>query len=235
MNAIGIDVSKGRSTVVGLCPLGEVTLTPREIPHTQSKLETLGYDIIALGEDTRVIMEATGRYHEPVAQALHELGIWVCVLNPIVIKQSGGGSVRKGKTDKKDALKIAKFGLANWNALRQHTPLDAVRQELKLFSRQYNLYMKISVALQNNLISLVDKTWPGANEFFNSPVRADGRQKWVDFITDFWHCDCLTRLSQDAFTERYRRWCKRKKYNFSTAKAEDLYIFSAGHHGDLVL
>lgn len=26
-------------------------------------------------------MEATGRYHEPVAAALHEYGIYVCVLN----------------------------------------------------------------------------------------------------------------------------------------------------------
>ena len=30
---------------------------------------------ISLGEDTRVIMESTGRYHEPVAAALHELSL----------------------------------------------------------------------------------------------------------------------------------------------------------------
>ena len=60
------------------------------------------------------IMEATGRYHEPVAAALHEYGIYVCVLNPLFIKQSGGGSIRKVKTDKADAMKIAKYGLDNW-------------------------------------------------------------------------------------------------------------------------
>ena len=229
MNSIGIDISKGVSTVVGLRPLGEVALTPREIPHTQSKLERLGYDIIALGEDTRVVMEATGRYHEPVAAALHELGIYVCVLNPIVIKQSGAGSVRKVKNDKKDALKIAKYGLDNWTNLRQHTPMDAVRQQLKLFSRQYNLYMKTSVALQNNLISLLDKTFPGANTLFDSPTRDDGHQKWVDFVMSFWHCDCINRMSETAFIERYQKWCKRKRYNFSKAKAEDVYISSAGH------
>jgi transposase len=174
-------------------------------------------------------MEATGRYHEPVAQALHELGIYVCVLNPIVIKQSGAGSVRKVKSDKKDALKIAKYGLDNWVSLREYTPMDAIRQQLKLFSRQYNLYMKTVTALKNNLISLLDKTFPGANTIFDSPARNDGHQKWVDFVLGFWHCECIYYLSEKAFTERYQKWCKRNGYNFSKAKAEDVYISSAGH------
>ena len=230
MNSVGIDVSKGTSTVMALRPMGEVALTPREVVHTAAGLEKLGYDIIGLGEDTRVIMEATGRYHEPVAAALHEMGIYVCVLNPIVTKQSGAGSVRKVKNDKRDARKIAKYGLDNWTDLREHTPMDAVRQQLKLFSRQYNLYMKVSVALQNNLISLLDKTFPGANEIFDSPTRADGHQKWVDFVTDYWHCDCICHsMSVESFTERYRKWCKRKGYYFSEEKALDVCASSAGH------
>jgi transposase len=229
MNAVGIDISKGKCMVAAMRPFGEVTLTPREVTHSYANLEKLGYDIIGLGENTRVIMEATGRYHEPVAAALHELGIYVCVLNPIVIKQSGTGSVRKVKSDKKDALKIAKYGVDNWTTLRQYTPIDAQRQQLKLFSRQYNQYMKTSVALQNNLISLLDKTFPGANTLFDSPTRADGHQKWVDFITSFWHCDCICHVNQNAFTERYQKWCKRKGYNFSASKAEDVYISSTGH------
>lgn len=229
MNAVGIDVSKGKSMVAALRPFGEVSITPQEVLHTAAELEKLAYQIISLGDDTRVVMEATGRYHEPVAAALHAMGIYVCVLNPIVIKQSGAGSVRKVKSDKKDALKIAKYGLDNWTKLREHTPMDTVRQQLKLFSRQYNLYMKMVVSLQNNLISLLDKTFPGANELFNSPARADGHQKWVDFVADFWHCDCICRMSVAAFTERYRKWCKRKGYNFSEEKALDICASSAGH------
>lgn len=159
-------------------------------------------------------MEATGRYHEPVAAALHECGIYVCVLNPLFIKQSGGGSIRKVKTDKADAMKIAKYGLDNWVDLREYTPMDTIRQQLKLCSRQYNLYIKTVVSLQNNLISLADKTFPGVNELFSSPERADGHQKWVDFATTFWHCDCICRVSEKAFTERYQKWCKRKDYHF---------------------
>ena len=150
MNAVGIDVSKGKSMVAALRPMGEVALLPQEFLHTGVGLEQMAYTILALGEDTRVVMEATGRYHEPVAAALHEYGIYVCVLNPLYIKQSGGGSIRKVKTDKADAMKIAKYGLDNWVDLREYTPMDTVRQQLKLCSRQYNLYMKTVVSLQNN-------------------------------------------------------------------------------------
>lgn len=229
MNSVGIDVSKGKSTVAALRPMGEVALPPTEYLHTELELEKLAYTILALGEDTRVVMEATGSYHEPVATALHEYGIYVCVLNPILIHQSGGGSVRKVKSDKKDAIKIAKYGLDNWVALREYTPVDALRQQLKLFSRQYNLYMKNSVALSNNLISLTDKVFPGVNELFSSPEKADGHRKWVDFVETFWHCDCISLVSEKAFIERYRKWCKRKGYNFSVEKAFNLYASSCGN------
>ena len=230
MNAVGIDVSKGRSTVAILRPMGEVVQMPEDVAHDAISLERLAYKILALGDETKVLMEATGRYHEPVAAELHEHGIFVSVVNPLVIHNySTDSSVRKVKNDQKDSIKIAKFCLDRWAELREYTPMDALRQQLKLISRQYDLYMKTRVTLENNLISLTDKVFPGVNEMFKSPERADGHQKWVDFITTFWHCECISRVSEEAFTERYKKWCKRKGYNFSAAKASDIYIDSLGH------
>ena len=82
MNAVGIDVSKGKSTVAILRPMGEVVQTPIDVPHDAVSLERLAYQILSLGENTRVVMEATGRYHEPVATELHDHGIFVSVVNP---------------------------------------------------------------------------------------------------------------------------------------------------------
>ena len=230
MNAVGIDVSKGRSTVAILRPMGEVVQMPEDVAHDAISLERLAYKILDLGDETKVLMEATGRYHEPIAAELHEHGIFVSVVNPLVIHNySTDSSVRKVKNDQKDSIKIAKFCLDRWAELREYTPMDALRQQLKLISRQYDLYMKTRVTLENNLISLADKVFPGVNEMFKSPERADGHQKWVDFITTFWHCECISRVSEEAFTERYKKWCKRKGYNFSAAKAADVYIDSLGH------
>ena len=229
MNAVGIDISKDKSMVAALQPMGHVVLKPREYPHTGTGLEHLALDILALGEDTRVLMEATGRYHEPVAAALRKYGVWVSVINPLFIKQSGGGSIRKVKTDKADAMKIAKYALDNWVDLREYIPMENTREQLKLCSRQYNLYMKNVTALQNNLISLTDKTFPGVNELFSSPDRADGSQKWIDFMMTFWHCECISLVSETAFTERYRKWCKRRGYHFSALKSAELYTGSTRH------
>lgn len=230
MNAVGIDVSKGKSTVAILRPMGEVVQAPEDVSHDVVSLEDLALKILALGEDTRVLMEATGRYHEPIAAELHENGIFVSVVNPLVIHgYNADGTVRKVKSDKKDSIKIAKFCLDHWDKLREYTPMDAIRQQLKLFSRQYDLYIKTRTALENNLISLSDKVLPGVNEIFNSPERFDGHQKWVDFFTTFWHCECIANISEEAFTERYRKWCKRRGYNFSASKAADVYIDSLGH------
>jgi len=228
MNAVGIDVSKGKSMMAAVRPMGEVALQPKEYPHTAAGLEQMALAILALGDDTRVLMEATGRYHEPVATALQSHGCRVTVVNPLLIKQSGGGSIRKVKTDKADAMKIAKYALDNWVDLREYSPMETIREQLKLCSRQYNLYMKNVVALQNNLISLTDKVFPGVNELFSSPDRANGSQKWVDFVTTFWHCECVCQAGETAFTERYRKWCKREGYHFSASKAAELYTASQG-------
>jgi transposase len=178
-------------------------------------------------------MEYTGRYYEPVAHALHELGIYVSVVNPSLIHGYGNNSLRRVVTDKKDSLKIAKYGLDNWADLREYTPMEAVRQQLKTANRQYQLYIKMKVSLKNNLIALLDQTWPGINTFFDSPVRLDGRQKWVDFAYDFWHADCVCYLNKDVFIEKYKKWCRRRGYNFSGAKAENVYIESWGHFNTL--
>lgn len=226
MNAVGIDVSKGKSMVAALRLMGEVALLPQEFLHTALGLDQMAHVILALGEDTRVVMEATGHYHEPIAAALSAYGIYVCVLNPLYIKQSGAGFIRKVKTDKADSSKIAKYGLDNWVDLREHTAMNTIRQQLKLCSRQYNIYMKTVVSLQNNLISLTDKTFPGVNELFSGPDRADGHQKWIDFVMTFWHCNCVCHISEKTFTTRYEKWCKRKGYHFRAEKAAEIYARS---------
>lgn len=226
MNAVGIDVSKGKSMVSVVRPFGELVTKPYEVRHTFSELRELANSLKSLDGETRVILEHTGRYYEPIAQLLHEAGIFVSAVNPLLIKEYGNNSLRKLKTDKADSLKIARYGLDNWVELRQHSPMDTIRYQLKSMNRQYSLYTKNKVAYKNNLIALLDQTYPGVNALFDSPVRADGSQKWVDFAASFWHVYCVRSLSQNAFVERYRKWCKRHGYNFNAAKAAEIHLES---------
>ena len=63
MNSVGIDISKGRSTIAVMRPFGEVVISPFEVRHTNSELSALARLLKSLDGETRVVMEATGNYH----------------------------------------------------------------------------------------------------------------------------------------------------------------------------
>ena len=232
MNAVGIDVSKGKSTVAILRPFGEVVAEPFEVKHTAEDLRRLTAMLRSLSGETKVIMECTGTYYQPIAYGLHDEKFFVSTVHAQLIHNFGNNTIRKVKTDKADALKIANYGLTHWMELPRYYPEEDIRRQLKVFSRQYNKYSKLKTMLKNNFIALTDQTFPGVNELFTSPPRpSDGHQKWMDFTAKFWHCECVHSLTEKAFTERYRKWCTRHGYRFSRAKAEDIYILSIGHIG----
>ena len=106
-NAVGIDVSKGRSTVTVLQPGGVVIHKPFDVLHTSKDLNQLSEYLGSLDGDTKIVMECTGRYHEPMANALHNAGLFVSVVNPHLIKNFGNNSLRKVKSDPADARKIS--------------------------------------------------------------------------------------------------------------------------------
>ena len=222
MNAAGIDVSSRKSTVAVLRPFGEVVRLPFDVAHNTEGLASLAEQLKALDGETRVVLEHTGRYYEPVAKALHEAGLYVSAVNPLLIKEYGANSLRRVKTDKADAVKIARYALDNWADLRDYTPMDTIRYDLKTLNRQFQLASKQRTASANNLIALLEQSFPGIRKCFDSPVRSDGTQKWGDFVHTFWHVECVRKQSLNAFSERYRKWCKRHGYIFKQGNAVEV-------------
>lgn len=229
MNSVGIDVSKGKSMIAVMRPFGEVVVSPYEVKHTDSELSELAKLLRSLSGETRIVMESTGNYHLPIAWALNDAGFYVSVVNALLIHDYKNNSLRKVKTDKKDAIKLANYGLDRWLELPRYVPEEDTRLLLKNCYRQYQHYAKVQTMLKNNLISLLDTAFPDANRLFSSPPRADGSEKWVDFIDTFWHRECVCGLSEKAFTTKYQKWCKKHGYNFSQDKALDIYASACGH------
>jgi transposase len=228
LNAVGIDVAKRKSTVTIRRPGDEIVLPPRDFHHNQSEINDLIAYIKGLDGETKVCMEHTGRYYEPMAYWLSNAGIFVSAVNPILIKDFHDDSLRAPKTDKADAGKIARYTLDRWTKLKQYGHMDEIRNQLKTMNRQFGFYTDQKTAMKNNLIALLDETYPGANTFFDSKAREDGHQKWVDFVYTYWHVDCVRGKSLKAFTEHYQNWCKRKGYNFSVRKVKEIYEKSSG-------
>ena len=57
MNCVGIDVSKGKSTIAVMRPFGEVVVSPFEVCHTVNELSELARQLKSLDGETRVVMD----------------------------------------------------------------------------------------------------------------------------------------------------------------------------------
>lgn len=224
ITAVGIDISKNKSTVAVRRSGGEIVIRPFEVRHTSSDLKRLTAKLKQLGGDIRVVMEHTGNYWRPVALTLKKAGFFVSVVNAMLIHDFSDNSIRKLKTDRADALKIANYALTFWDELPPFNDEEEIRLLLKTQSRMCERITTTVTALRNGLIDLTDQTFAGINQAFDRAAKsAEGHEKWVDFFQHYWHRDCVCKFSLEAFTESYRRWCRQKNYKFRTDTAHKVY------------
>lgn len=101
---------------------------------------------------THVAMEATGPYSFQLALFLHESGVKVSVVNPLVIRRFSQMQMSRTKTDKKDALLIAEFTAMTspkeWNPPRKEilhirsleTYIDGAKRRRRMLSNQLHAF-----------------------------------------------------------------------------------------------
>jgi transposase len=183
--------------------------------------------IRALGSEVKVVMEATGAYHFPVLSTLKEAGIFVSVINPLIMKKYVSTAIRKGKTDKLDSIKIAKYGIDNWYGLVDYQPVEGTYEELKILGRQYSHYIKMKIASKLALSNMIDRTMPGIKKLLSGSVTANFvKDKLADFIEEYWHYDNITVKTEKQFISSYCRWAKKKGYRASEIKAKAIYAMA---------
>ena len=224
MISVGIDVSKGKSTVCILKPYGEIVCSPFEMQHVERDLEDFHKLLQKLDGEIRVVMEATGIYHLPVLTFLHDNGYFVSVANPFAMKKfAKDNSIRGAKTDRLDSMMIANYGIEKWFKLQRYEDDEETYVELKLLGRRYRYYMELHVKALQELTHILDYVMPGIKKMFNSWNEANGKDKLSDFVERFWHFDLITTMSLEKFTEEYLAWAQEKKYHRSKSKAETVY------------
>lgn len=72
-------------------------------------------------------------------------------INAILLHNYSENSIRKAKTDKKDAVRIAQYTLDRWLDLREYIPDDEIRRSLKLLNRQYTTLCRVKTILNEVL------------------------------------------------------------------------------------
>lgn len=227
MISVGIDVSKGKSTVCILKPYGEIVSSPFEVRHLESDLDSLAQMILRLDGEVKVTMEATGIYHLPVLNHLQDKGIFVSVVNPFEMKEYACRGIRRAKTDKQDAITISNYGIDNWFRLENFKGDDEIYAELKLLGRQYSHYMEMHIKALLELTHMLDYTMPGIKGKFKSWNESNGKDKLSDFVEKYWHYDNIVSMTQDEFVKDYIEWAKENKYHQNSSKALEIYELAA--------
>jgi transposase len=178
MVIIGIDVSKAKLDCLWLRDSVSLKAKSKVFPNTPAGHQALlAWALKQTGEavtELHGVMEATGIYHEGLAYALHEAGTRVSVVNPAQLRDYAKSLGTRTKTDKKDALVIARFGATQQPRLWQPEPpevrrlkaliarLEAVKQDIQ---RELNRLEKAQISQTSaDVVCSIETVYQQLNE-----------------------------------------------------------------------
>ena len=224
MISVGIDVSKGKSTVCFLKPGGEVLKTPYDIIHNKEELAALIECITSFDEEVRIVLEDTGHYHYPVVKYLVDNGMFVSTVNALRMKKYCSQSIRKAKTDRIDAIRIASYGLTYWSELTAASPLDSTYKELQMLARQYHRTTALLVKAKVDLSTILDQVMPGIQNLLQNVKE---NRKLTNFVLKYVHFENICSMGEKRFISNYCSWAKKQGYRgLHERKAKDIFALA---------
>jgi transposase len=165
--AIGCDVGKA---AIDVAYLGEADR------HAKLRNEQHAIDrfVRGLPAGSLIGMEATGTYHEALADALARAGHRVFVINARWVHNYARSLGVRGKSDRRDAMVIARYVAAEHPHLKAHVPLTAEQRELReLLQQRHAVARLISQARQ----SLGDRAGPVIEQLVSFERELESRLK----------------------------------------------------------
>jgi transposase len=158
---VGIDVSKDSFSVSGLNADGTIIFSLGAAMDEHGFYE-LSRVISSCTDDPSAVivaMESTGSYHVNLVSFLKSKGFPVVVVNPLLISNFTKLSLRKTKTDKKDAHTIARFILAHKDSLSRFAEPQGDKH-LKDIARERESVLKFISAVKNDIKRMLQSTFP---------------------------------------------------------------------------
>lgn len=221
---VGIDVSKGKSTIVILSIEGEVIKESFEIDHDINGLNLLEQNLENIPkENLKIVMEETGTYHLPILGYLLDKEYFVCAENALKIKKYLDRGLRKAKTDRKDAYKLAEYACDNWYKLDKVRENDEIYDNLKFLSRQYLCQIAVQVKQKNHFSSLCDLLFPGYYQLLDDNNFILG----LEIFKKYYHPEMVIKKQQSKFIMEIDKLAKKLGHKSVGAKlANKIYILA---------
>ena len=223
MIAVGIDVSKSKSTVAILNGDGSIRAKPFNVRHTADELLALVNYIKGTSEVPTILMEPTSHYHYPILKAFQEANLPVCLINPYQMKKYGDTALRKAKTDKRDSLRIAQYALEKSYSLIPYTPSDQKYEDLRFLSRQYSQRISTLTGNKVQLLDLLDQTMPGITSLLPLKSRDPDNCVLLRFVKRFKSFDMIRKMGKTRFLESFQLLVRKTKDRCASTKGLRIY------------
>ena len=223
MIAVGIDVSKSKSTVAILNGDGSIRAKPFNVRHTADELLALVNYIKGTSEVPTILMEPTSHYHYPLLKAFQEANLPVCLINPYQMKKYGDTALRKAKTDKRDSIRIAQYALEKSYSLIPYTPSDQKYEDLRFLSRQYSQRISILTVNKVQLLALLDQTMPGITSLLPLKSRDPDNCVLLRFVKRFKSFDMIRKMGKTRFLESFQLLVRKTKDRCAGTKGLRIY------------
>ena len=147
---LGIDISKKTFDVALIRDAQTLKVKNRKFDNTpagfQALLQWLTKHQVEL---VHAVMEATGAYGDALAEFLFDAGYTVSIVNPAQIKAFGQCELQRNKTDRADAVLIARFGIRQQPAPWVPAPLE--QRQLQALMRHLDDLIEQRTQVTNRL------------------------------------------------------------------------------------
>ena len=223
MIAVGIDVSKSKSTVAILNGDGSIRAKPFNVRHTADELLALVNYIKGTSEVPTILMEPTSHYHYPLLKAFQDANLPVCLINPYQMKKYGDTALRKAKTDKRDSLRIAQYALEKSYSLIPYTPSDQKYEDLRFLSRQYSQRLSTLTVNKVQLLALLDQTMPDITSLLPLKSRDPDNCVLLRFIKRFKSFEMIRKMGKTRFLESFQLLVRKTKDRCAGTKGLRIY------------
>lgn len=148
---IGIDIAKKTFDIAKPLDHGKYR-TRAKLPNTPDGFKQFDQWLDKHAEPgCRILMEATGVYHEALATHLYRHGYQVSVINPARIAKYAESELKRVKTDKTDAKLIARYAARHEEDLRPWEPEPEAVRQLKGLVRRLDDLKELTQMERNRL------------------------------------------------------------------------------------
>lgn len=207
---VGIDVSKDSFAVAALDAGGETvfSLTAGMNKTGFSELLKAISSQRVPCEDVVVAMESSGCYHINLFSFLSAQGLRTVIINPLVVANFSRLSLRKTKTDRKDAFTIAKFILSHRDSPESFS--IQTNQDLRDLAREREFTLKMIGSIKNEIKRLLQSTFPELEHLGN--VFSD---TMLQFLSVFPSARLIRMAEPQAISRAFEQQDRRRRISVS--------------------